>query len=131
MKPPGPGVTLDHPAKPIEMLRVIYTEKIPPYNTGEAATWPAPDARRLVILGVAQPYGFPDEPEPPDGGPVWSLSRSEEGNRRTLNAYREHTKSDEEKLQEAARADEIETQTARRIAEDVVKLDPEDVEKPA
>ena len=49
------------------------------------------------------------------------MSRSEEGNRRTLNAYREHTKSDEEKLQEAARADEIETQTARRIAEDVEK----------
>ena len=131
MKPPGPGVTLDHPAKPIEMLRVIYTEKIPPYNTGEAATWPAPDARRLVISGVAQPYGFPDEPEPPDGGPVWSLSSSEEGNRRTLNAYREHTQSGEEKLQESARKEEIERATAARESELTAAVDPEDVEKPS
>lgn len=130
MKPVGAIDTLK-PAKQIDMLRVIYTEKVPPYNPGEEATWPAGDARRLVIAGVAQPFGFPREPFPTEGGPTWSLSRTEEENRRSLNVYREHTKSDEEILNEQARKEEVERVEAERTGEQDADDDEVDTESPS
>ncbi len=130
MKPPGPN-TVSVPRDEVEMLRVIYTEKMPPYNIGEEVTWPAPEARRAVISGVAQPFGYPHEPFPTESGPTWSLSRTEEENRRSLNVWRETTKSDEDRLVEQARAEEVEiAQTEREVENEKEPGEPEDVSTP-
>lgn len=43
-------------------MLIQFTRKVPPYNTGEVAGFPEPEAKRLVRLGAATPAEAPPAP---------------------------------------------------------------------
>lgn len=55
-------------------LRIVYTQKHAPYNSGEARTTRESLARRLCILGVAIPSAKRDES---DGAGGWEMNARE------------------------------------------------------
>lgn len=97
-------------------LRVRFVEKLPPWNPGEEATFFYGEARRLCIMGMAEPCGFPGEDLPEDGGPQWNLDENEASRRRLLAAHLETTSSVEQDLDRQLAKDEAEKQTKIRAA---------------